>query len=163
MQKLKSELQVYVNDAADGTASVSPKALEEKVSAAVAEHLSGPQAARYRSEVEKRNAAERDICVVNLVAMLDRDLCLSVRQRKLLSDALTANWEQNWCRMVEMAVVQGQTYVPAITDEVVEPVFDFSQMEVWKKMQKIGNINWNFQPWQVGMFAVPTADPEDDR
>jgi hypothetical protein len=165
MRQLKDDLQEYVKDAAVGSASSACKLLQEKLTASVETHLSREQVARYRSEIEKRNANEREVCVRSLVTMLDRQLYLSAGQREALCASLAAKWDDAWNQTVEMAAMQGQNFVPSIPDnliELIEPHLDAAQTDVWENMQKLGNVNWGFQAFQVGLFGIPMADPDDD-
>jgi hypothetical protein len=176
MRQLKEDLEKYVKDQTDefiklqqgrdGRAgSLVSKAralLQEHLTAVVKQRLSRESAARYRSELEKRDANERAVCARSLVAILDRELCLSARQREALLAALTAKWDDAWTQLVEMGVMQGQTYIPSIPDDLIEPHLETAQTDVWQNMQKMGNINWGFQVFQNSMFGMPVLDPEDD-
>jgi hypothetical protein len=176
MRQLKEDLEKYIKDQSDefiqiqqgrdGRAgSLVSKAralLQEHLTAAVEQRLSRESAARYRSELEKRDANERAVCARSLVAILDRELCLSARQREALRAALTAKWDDAWTQLVEMGVMQGQSYIPSIPDDLIEPQLETAQTEVWQNMQKLGNINWGFQVFQNGMLGMPLPDPEDD-
>jgi len=176
MRQLKEDLAKYVKDQSDefiqlqqgrdGRAgSLVSKAralLQEHLTAVVKQRLSRESAARYRSELEKREANERAVCARSLVAILDRELCLSTRQREALRAALTAKWDDAWTQLVEMGVMQGQAYIPSIPNDLIEPQLETAQAEVWQNMQKLGNINWGFQVFQNGMLGMPLPDPEDD-
>src|SRR5579864_1669242 len=76
-----------------GSISDTNSLIQDKLTALVESHLSHEQASRYRSEVEKRSADRRRICVLNLVAILDRELCLTAKQRERLSSVLSTNWD----------------------------------------------------------------------
>ncbi len=98
----------------------------------------------------------------NLVVVLDRELCLSAKQREALCASLAAKWDDAWTQTVEMAATQGQNYVPSVPDELIEAHLDAAQTEVWQNMQKIGNVNWGIQAFQMGMLGIRMADPDDD-
>jgi hypothetical protein len=176
MRQLKEDLEKYIKDQTDefiqlqqgrnlrnGSLISSARALlQERLTASVEKRLSRESAARYRSEIEKRNANEREVCARCLVATLDRELCLSARQREELRASFSAKWDDAWTQVVEMGTQQGQSYIPSIPDDLIEPHLDTAQTDVWQNMQKLGNVNWGFQAFQNGMLGMPLADPEDD-
>jgi hypothetical protein len=176
MQKMKGDLQKLVQDdvndffdlmqgrvaRAGGRFQVARKMLDDRLAGFIEANLSKERAGVYRDEVEKRNANEREVCVLNLVALLDRELGLSSKQREAIRQSLSENWDDSWSQAIEVGAMRGQNYVPSIPDDLVETHLAPSQCAVWQNMQKIGNVNWGFQVFRLGWFGTPVGEPDNE-
>jgi hypothetical protein len=173
MRQLKQDAHEYLEVAAQNSfaaqrrgaqmnqdqLSNASKFLQEALVHSVETRVSREQAARYRSELEKRSANRREVCARNLAALLDQELCLSAPQREEVRAALLANWNDSWCSMVQMAAINGQNYVPSVPYEVIAPHLDAAQVDLWEGLQKIGGVNWGIQ---TNLFGLPTVELDDE-
>jgi hypothetical protein len=141
---------------------VARKLLDDRLAKFIAMHLSKERADGYREEVKKRDANEREINALNLVALLDRELNLAPPQRAAIQKSLVENWDDAWSQTVDVGVMRGQNYVPSIPDEIIETHLDAAQIEVWESLTKIGNVNWGFQVFRLGWFGMPVDDPDEE-
>ena len=110
--------------------------------------------------MEDRDADEREACILNMVAILDREMALSPQQQSALIASLSANWIDAWSPTVETAVIQGQSFVPNVPDELIEPHLDPGQKETWEQMQKFATTRWNPRSFQFTYGVLP--NPEDE-
>jgi len=136
--------------------------LEERLATFVEKHLSKEQAARYRRELQSRDANEREACALRLVAILDHELCLSARQREAIRVALLEKWDETWTQALENGAFQGNAFIPFIPDALIESNLDAAQIDIWENIPKAANVNWGFRGNGVGWFGMPVADPDDD-
>jgi hypothetical protein len=176
MQAMRDDLQTFVKDQVNdffdlmqgrvarsgGAFHLARKMFDERLANFIESHLSKDRAATYRQEVEKRDADERGACALNLVVLLDRELCLTAKQRQAIERALLENWDDGWGQVVEVGAMRGQTYVPQIPDELIENLLDSTQVGIWESMQKIGTTNWGFQVFRLGWFGMPVDELEKD-
>jgi hypothetical protein len=176
MQAMRDDLQTFVKDQvndffdlmqgrvarAGGAFHLARKMFDERLANFIESHLSKDRAATYRQEVEKRDANERGACALNLVVLLDRELCLTAKQRQAIERALLENWDDGWSQVVEVGAMRGQTYVPQIPDELIENLLDSTQVGIWESIQKIGTANWGFQVFRLGWFGMPVDELEKD-
>lgn len=130
------------------------KIIQEGLAAAVKAHLNPAQAALYKEEAGNRLADERQAVILNLVAKLDQDLCLSADQRDKLRESLTAHWDDSWCQSLQMFMQENQ-YFPQIPDQFVSPFLNPVQKRVWDGIQKVQQ---NF----FGGGMMMGDDPLDD-
>jgi hypothetical protein len=136
--------------------------LEERLAIFVEKHLSKEKAAFYRRELQSRDANEREACSLRLVAILDRELCLSARQREAIRVSLLDKWDETWAQAVENGAVQGNASVPFIPDALIEPNLESAQIDIWENIPKAANVNWGLRGNGVGWFGRSVADPDDD-
>jgi hypothetical protein len=169
---LKKHVQDEVNEFSDllqGRAGrggdrfqIARKLLDDRLATFIETNLSKERAALYRDEVEKRNANEREVRLLNLLAFLDRELSLTPKQRDAIRQSLSENWDDSWGQSVEAGAMRGQTFVPAIPDELIETHLGPTQTEVWESLQKIGNVNWGMQVFRMGWFGLPVDEPDNE-
>jgi hypothetical protein len=162
MQAIKSDLEKCLAEAAKGSGPTSCDLLPPKLADCVANHLSKADAARYRAEVTKRNAQEREACVYTFVALIDPDLSLSEPQRKALVVALIPVWKPVWSQMIEMNVRWATRRVPPIPDEVILPLLDADQVRAWKKLPKNLETQQAFDAQRIGAVGTPNPRPDDE-
>jgi len=125
---------VFVNNRRTNTPNPRIMIQEGMVNSAKA-HLSAAELKSYQKELDKRNASRREVTIRNVVARLDQDLILTALQREKLTEALTTNWNEEWCPAVEMFIVFNQ-FVPFIPDQYVTPYLNLTQKKVWDGTQK---------------------------
>jgi hypothetical protein len=176
MQNMRDDLRKFVKDEVNdffdlmqgrvartgGGFRVARKLLDDRLAKFVETNLSKGQATEYREELQKRDANEREVCALNLVALLDRELSLTPKQRDAIRKSLLENWDDGWSQTVEVGAMRRQNYVPSIPDEVIENHLDAAQIEVWESMTKIGNVNWGFQVSRLGWFGLPVDEQDED-
>jgi len=162
MQAIKGDLEKCLADAAKRSGPTSCDLLPPKLADCVASHLSKEDAARYRGEVSKRDAQEREACVYTFVAFVDPDLTLSEQQRKALVAALTPVWKPVWSQMIEINVRWGTRRVPAIPDEVILPLLDADQVQAWKRLPKNLETQQPFDAQRIGAIGTPNLLPDDE-
>lgn len=175
-QRMRDDVRNYVKDEVNdffdlmqgrvawtvGGFHVARKMLDDRLAKFVETNFSKEHAARYREELEKRDANEREVAALNLLALLDRELSLSPKQRDAIKRSLIQNWDDGWGQTIEVGATRGQNFVPSIPDEVIETHLDASQIEVWENMTKIGNANWGFQVFRLGWFGTPVDETDED-
>jgi hypothetical protein len=132
------------------------KIISDELLKSVKTSLSPDQAKRYEAELEKRSAARKRAALLNLVAKLDKDLVLSADQRGKLSEALTANWKDEWGQQIEV-FMYGDTYMPVLPDAQVLSVLTDKQKQIWKAIPKQQNQIWG---WAGFGFVQVMADEE---
>jgi hypothetical protein len=123
-------------------------------------NLSPEQAARYRTELDQRTAAQKRIAVLSLVCKMDKLLILTPEQRRALGEVLQNNWNEAW-NQPQWLTIGGQ-YFPSMPDDKILPVLTETQKNVWRDTPK-GNIRFGFQ---LGMLPVMEMEEEvwdDDR
>ena len=138
MQKMKGDLQKLVQDDVNdffdlmqgrvarsgGRFQAARKMFDDRLASFIEANLSKERAGVYREEVEKRNANEREVCVLNLVALLDRELSLSPKRREAIRQSLSENWDDSRSQAIRSGAMRGQNYVPSVPDELIETHLD---------------------------------------
>ncbi len=111
------------------------------IAALLKDRVADDQLARYRAESAAKDEAFRRVAVGNLVANIDDELLLSADQRGRLVQALESHWKDAWCSSLQ-SLLHGSQYLPMITDDVIGPILDPTQKQVWGKKQKYPNMFW---------------------
>jgi hypothetical protein len=158
--EIRNDLQRCLAESLQGPA-VPCEVLRDRLTDAVARHLSRSEAARYRAEVTKRRTHERAACVNTFVVLLDQQLSFSEKQRQALVAALLAKWKPEWSQTIEVAVASGDRTVPAIPDELIGPLLDAEQLKTWHALPKEGDLRPAFNALRIGSTGVAIAVPED--
>lgn len=128
-----------------------------ELSKRVEEVLSVEQLRRYQRELEQRAAARKHAAMLALVAHLDKELVLSGEQRTRLKKSLEAKWNDAWSYSLE-AMMYGAQYMPLVPDDVMTPVLNDKQQEIWRQTPKHRNMIWGF----AGLGFVQPVDIEDE-
>jgi hypothetical protein len=162
MQAIKGDLEKCLAEAAKRSGPTSCDLLPPKLADCVANHLSKEDAVRYRAELIKREAQEREACVHTFVALVDPDLRLSEPQRKAIVAALTPVWKPVWSQMIEMNVRWGTRRVPPIPDEVILPLLNADQVQAWKRLPKNLETQQAFDGQRIGAIGTPNPRPDDE-
>jgi hypothetical protein len=118
------------------------KFIEEGVAELVQANLSIVQSARYRAEVEARNADRKQAAIRSVLAKLDQDLVLSPEQREKIQQSLSSNWSDSWSQLVEMSVLYGDQFFPGLADPHIVPFLNAPQRDVWQRTQKYQGTFW---------------------
>jgi hypothetical protein len=160
MRAIKADLEQCLRDAGSGAIPASCEVLPDKLAACVVRHLSPAEAARYRDEVHKHRAREREACVYTFITLLDQRIGLADDQRQSLVAALEARWKPGWSQQIEMAVRNGDDQMPGIPDELIVPLLDGEQAKLWKELPKHADANPRFDPDRMGSVGTPIDDPE---
>jgi hypothetical protein len=116
---------------------------------AVWSKLSNVQSARYRTELDRKELARREVVVLNVVANIDRHLRLDAAQREKLCEALRSNWDDRDYPMFE-TMIPYESYVPSIPNQAILFILNEDQRKVWRGLLK------------VHLSAVRGTDPFDD-
>jgi hypothetical protein len=159
---IAEDLEKCLTDAANHPENASCDLLPDRLVACVVKHLSKPEAAGYRAEVEKRRTHEREACIDTFITLLDQDLCFSARQRTTLVALLTPNWKPAWSQMIELAVRNGETELPPVPDHLIVPLLDREQANVWKRLPKCQQAAPAFDALRIGAVGTPVVQPEDE-
>ncbi len=85
---------------------------------------------------------------------------LSDEQRKSLVAVLRARWKPGWSQQIEMAVRNGDNEMPGIPNEVILPLLDREQADVWRQLPKLPEADPQFDPERMGAVGTPINDPE---
>jgi hypothetical protein len=118
------------------------KLIQEGLAAAVKANLSPELSARYREELEKRDADRKRVTVLNLIEKLDEALVLSADQRARLAESLSTHYNENWWGGLEL-YMNNQGYFPFIPNQFIVPILTDAQNQVWSGTQKIQVGPWN--------------------
>lgn len=124
------------------------KLVQQDVAAVVEARLRPDQVERYRRECELRAARRKRAVVLNLVAWLDQELLLSAEQRDKLVELLTQNYQESWGPWLGL-LTRRINALPAISHELVDPVLNERQKDLWRAIPKSGNMFFgsvNFVP-----------------
>ncbi|HEX4071504.1 MAG TPA: hypothetical protein VHX68_10050 [Planctomycetaceae bacterium] len=162
MRAIKAELEQCLRDAGKGLIPASCELLPDEMAACVTRHLSPAAAEHYLDEIQKRRAREREACIYTFVTLLDQRMGLSDEQRKALVAVLRANWKPGWSQAVEMNVRNGDTEMPGIPNQIMLPLLDRDQAEVWKQLPKLPEADPRFDPERMGAVGTPINDPETE-
>ena len=105
----------------------------------VKEHGSPEQQNRYRLELARRAARQRQTAIWGLVARLDRILIFSsVFSASGWCRCWIPNWDEEWeCVTAGVAAADWEP-LPAIPDRLVIPLLSASQQVRWNRMEKQG-------------------------
>jgi hypothetical protein len=144
-----------------GTAPDPRDLIRKAVAESVGQLLSAEQVARYREETDKRVANTRQAAIHAFVSHLDRTVTLSTGQRKKLCDSLAASWNDAW-NVFQTAFVNGSVNLPAIPDELVNPVLDDSQRNIWHNAAKTRYEEFGAVPFVIDAFEANAAVFEFD-
>jgi hypothetical protein len=133
--------------------------IEEGLARAIRARLPADRAARYESELAKRENDRKCAAVRNLVAKLDQELVLSADQREKISAEMTANWADSWGRNIE-PYLNNANYFPAIPRRLLIPYLNSTQRSVWSAVQQVSTTSWR----NAALGAAMTAgdDPLED-
>jgi hypothetical protein len=135
------------------------KLIQDGLTNAVKANLSPEQSARYRAEVEKWAADQKQVAVRNLVARLDQDLLLSADQRDQLCGSLSSHWDDAWCRSLVL-LMHDDPFYPTIPDQHVVPFLNATQKKAWHDAQRANRAFWGGPGLVAGLELE--AEPEDD-
>jgi hypothetical protein len=161
VDEIRKDLKKCLLDGAQGPAPVPCEVLQERLVDAVALHLSRSEAAFYRAEVQKRRNHERAACVDTFVVLLDQQMNFTEKQRQALVAALLPKWKPDWSQTVEVACATGDTTMPEVPNELIEPLLDAEQITIWKGWPKNGRAHPPFNPARIGSTGVTAAVPMD--
>jgi hypothetical protein len=157
------------------TANDPRRLIEEGLVEALKSRLPADQAARYQAELIKRAATRKRVALRNLVARLDHELILSPDQRDKISESLADQWDDSWGQSIEM-FMNDNNYLPLISDRVVAPFLNDSQVKIWKAIPKyqgffggfgvMGGIMMNNDPLEdedlrEARLAAETKEPQN--
>lgn len=134
----------------------------ETLSDAVGKTLSADQAEVYQRNLQDRAAARQRAALLGLVAKADRQLLLSDEQQRKLTEELKTHWRDEWGQNLEYWQY-GDYHSPTLPDELVIPILDPTQLDVWNTMQKrpFHNYGWmGYGFMQPLDFEADELDPE---
>lgn len=155
---IKRDLRTLLMRAERGAIESSCDSFPQQIVECVTQHLSKGDAAKYRAEIGKRIAHERQGCVYTVVAILDDGLNLSEDQRNALVASLTANWKPGWSQIVEMAVRNGGNAIPALPDSRIVPALDREQIQKWRDLPKSNADGLRFDGLRIGSVGTPADE-----
>ena len=99
------------------------EAIRKAVHSVARRHVSREQWDALQADLRLRAASRKDAAIDLLVAVLDRDLLLTGRQRQEISATVAAHWEERFIDPLEVAF-NDQSRCPKIPDELVDPVLE---------------------------------------
>jgi hypothetical protein len=117
--------------------------LHEAVDSVMKKDLTPDQFARYRDEVEKRDAFQKQAAIRYLVDAIDRDVYLSDEQRLKLAESLSSHWDPGWKTSLEY-LLYANRFFPAGIDPYVTPLLDPTQKRIWEGAQRVGGLGGAF-------------------
>lgn len=147
--------------------AVSPQAqaldgvtvLREGLEAVMKKDLTPEQFSRYRAEVEKRDAFQKQIGIRYLVDAIDRDLYLSDEQRAKLAESLSSHWDSSWKTSLEY-LLYANRFFPAGIEPYVVPILDANQKKVWESAQRVAGLGGAFGLLGSFMNDMDALEPE---
>jgi hypothetical protein len=160
---IKRDLRTLLMKAQRGAIESSCDLLPQQIADCVVRHLPQSAAAKYRTELVKRDAHEREGCVYTVVVLLDDRLNLSEVQRNALVASLTANWKPAWSQIVEMAVRNGTSAIPTLPEDLLAPVLDHEQLYKWRDLPKndANPAALPFDGLRIGVLGTPDDQSVD--
>jgi len=132
------------------------QAISDGIANAVRNMLSEEQSQRYGDELTKRTAARKRAAVLNLVARLDRNLSLTSEQREKLVEKLDHDWKDSWGGQLE-TFLYGDDFLPVLPDQLVTPVLNARQREIWQAAPKQQAQIWGW----AGLGFVQVFDGDE--
>lgn len=133
--------------------------IAEQMLKSVREALPAAQAAHYEAELAKRREARKRAAVLNMVAYLDRQLGLTAEQRGKLVETLTTQWQDAWVDQLEV-FLYGEDFVPVPPQDVVLPVLNAKQREIWKSTPPRPTLHMGFAAFNfVNVIDVEGEPP----
>jgi hypothetical protein len=112
------------------------KTFHEKFLASLAELLTPEQVATFKLSLERRLARQKQATILLCVSRLDALLYLSSEQRDKMIERLGAAPEASWEQWSGIIHYQGN-YLPNMPDDLVAPILNEQQINVWRGIQKI--------------------------
>ncbi len=97
--------------------------------------LSNVQSARYRAEQERKEQARREVVVLNVVATIDKHLCLNARQRDKLCESLRLHWDDR-DYPPDVTSIDYDKYVAIVPDLYMIEILGEDQLKVWRGLRK---------------------------
>ena len=116
-------------------------AIRAAVSTVVTRHVGREQWAALQADRLRRAASRKEAGVPLLVAIIDRQLLLTGRQRQRIAESLSANWDDRWCDALEAVFTMGTRW-PDIPDPLVVPFLSANQQETWRQVPRLRGLLW---------------------
>ena len=117
------------------------EAIRKAVHSVVQRHVGRERWAALQADLRLRAASRKDAGVDLLVAVLDRELLLTGRQRREIAESVSAHWEDRFYDPLEVAF-NDQSRCPRIPDELVTPSLSAAQREVWRRLPQLQGRLW---------------------
>ena len=117
------------------------EAIRTAVSSVVTRHVGREQWAALQADRLRREASRKEAGVPLLVAIIDRQLLLTGRQRRQIADSLSAHWDDRWCDALEATFTMGTRW-PDVPDPLVTPFLSSTQLETWRQVPRIRGLLW---------------------
>jgi hypothetical protein len=117
------------------------EAIRMAVHSVARRHVSREQWDALQADLRLRGASRKEAGVDLLVAVLDRDLFLTGRQRREIAESVSAHWEDRFFDPLEVAF-NDQSRCPKIPDELVTPYLSEAQREAWRRIPRLQGRLW---------------------
>jgi hypothetical protein len=104
-------------------------------------HLTLEQRAAYEEDLRLRQASRKEAGVDLLVAVIDRELLLTERQRQEIGASISAHWDDQWCDAAE-AAFSHRSRRPGLPDPLVIPYLSAAQQATWHQMPRFQGRLW---------------------
>jgi hypothetical protein len=155
LREIRPETDVAYEDAieriiADGQGGPRPRegsevdylgVIHEVVWGVVKGHLTLSQRAAYEEDLRLRHTSRKEAGVDLLVAVIDRELLLTERQRHEIGASIAAHWDDQWCDAAE-AAFSHRSRRPGLSDPLVTPYLSTAQQATWHQMPRFEGRLW---------------------
>jgi hypothetical protein len=111
------------------------EAIRDAVDSVLDRHVTPSRQAARRADLRRQEVGRREAGTEMLVALLDRQLLLTGRQRAQIGEVLSASWDGPWCDAVE-ASTDGRVVIPELSERLVEPFLSTAQKEIWSRLSR---------------------------
>jgi hypothetical protein len=117
------------------------EAIRKAVHSVARRHVSREQWDALQADLRLRSASRKDAALDLLVAVLDRDLLLTGRQRQQIGAAVAAHWDDRFVDPLEVSF-NDQSRCPKIPDDLVTPYLSAAQRAAWNRIPRLQGRLW---------------------
>lgn len=117
--------------------------LAAALAAKVSEIMSPEAAARFRTEIEAREAAQRSAAQQMMIVVMDRKLTLLPGQPEALSQALEKDWDDKLSRNMQIYLYEDYLQMPKET--AVAQVLNDRQKSLYRRLNRRGTISFGWE------------------
>jgi hypothetical protein len=123
--------------------------------------LSNVQSARYRTELDRKERARREVVVFNVVTTLDKHLGLNAQQREKICESLLEHWDDRDYPAIVTAVDYDK-YVAIVPPLYIGPILTDEQRKVWAGLRKVHLATVRGLEPANQALAIEVEDDEDE-
>src|SRR5262249_7183874 len=117
------------------------EAICQAVHSVVRRHVGGAQWDALQADLRARASSRKEVGIDMLVAVIDRALLLTARQRREIAGSISAHWEDRFLDPLEVAFID-QSRCPKIPDELIASSLSAAQQETWSRLPRLQGRLW---------------------